>query len=202
MVSGVSWRVSGVSCRVSGVSRVSWRVRGVSGRVSRVIYWGGQCAYVLCLRAARLSRASVSSARRSLLFCFFVHDVFLACAMVLVVAFLSQIYSRLLIGTCILFRYGALLRNGACTFAQTNMHTRPLWALTRAAGRPVISLGDVWHVKHPDQVRRALGPTNADSSWKTALWVTRWQVPADTRGGLCETMPEHARWQPNQDKTS
>jgi len=39
--------------------------------------------------------------------------------------------------------YGALLRNGACTFAQTNMHTRPLRALTRAARRPIISPGDV-----------------------------------------------------------
>jgi len=39
--------------------------------------------------------------------------------------------------------YGALLRNGACTFAQTNMHTRPLRALTRAVGRPMIFPGDV-----------------------------------------------------------
>jgi len=51
--------------------------------------------------AARLTRASVSSARHSLLVCFFVHDVFLACALVLVASFLSQIYARLL---------------GACTF--------------------------------------------------------------------------------------
>jgi len=66
-------------------------------------------------------------------------------------------------------RYGALLRNGACRFAQTIMHTRPLRALPRPVGRPMISPGDVWHVKHPDQVRRALGPTKADRSWKTAL---------------------------------
>jgi len=52
-----------------------------------------------CLCAARLTRASVSSARRSLLFCFCVHGVFLACALVLLVSFLSQIYARLL-GTC------------------------------------------------------------------------------------------------------
>ena len=57
--------------------------------------------YVLCLCAARLTRASVSSTRHSHRFCLFVHDVFLACAMVLVVAFLSQIYSMLM---------------GACTF--------------------------------------------------------------------------------------
>jgi len=48
-----------------------------------------------CLCAARLTRASVSSARRSRLFCFFVYDeVFLACVMVLVVASPSQFYSR------------------------------------------------------------------------------------------------------------
>jgi len=35
---------------------------------------------MMCLCAARLTLASVSSARRSLIFCFFVHDVFLACA--------------------------------------------------------------------------------------------------------------------------
>jgi len=60
-----------------------------------------QCIWC-CLCAARLTRASISSARRSLLFCFFGQDAFLACTMVLVVAFLSQIFSRLL---------------GACTFA-------------------------------------------------------------------------------------
>jgi len=51
--------------------------------------------------AARLTRTSVSSAWSSLLFCIIVHDVFLACAMVLVVALLHQIYSRLL-GACAL----------------------------------------------------------------------------------------------------
>jgi len=65
------------------------------------------CQYVwCCLCAARLTRASVSSARRSLLLCFFVHHVFLACAMVLIVAFFPQMYLRLL---------------GACTF------TLPAW---------------------------------------------------------------------------
>ena len=85
-----------MSCRISGVSGVSWSVRGVSGEVSRVINRGGQCAYVLFLHAAPLSRASISSARRFLLVCSSVHDVCLAHAMFLVVAFLSQIYWRLL----------------------------------------------------------------------------------------------------------
>ena len=39
--------------------------------------------------------------------------------------------------------YAALPRNGACTFARTNMHSRPLREMTRAAGRPIISPGDV-----------------------------------------------------------
>jgi len=39
--------------------------------------------------------------------------------------------------------YGAFQRNGACKFAEINVHTRPLRALTVAVGRPMISPGDV-----------------------------------------------------------
>jgi len=46
-----------------------------------------------CLCAARPTRASVSSARPSLLSCIYVHDVFLAWALILVASFLYQIHT-------------------------------------------------------------------------------------------------------------